>query len=433
MFNSTINFDFIKKNKTHTDFSSMNSFISNGRNNTVQLDMDNIRNFKNLIKRENLKKLNKYKEDLDKKIELLKDKLYRKDNNKIIKEENENIENNKITIINYKKFIETYILNRNIFLRITNFLDTNDLYRLFTLNNEIHQGIILNLTEISKEKIIPNYIIKYNNDILFKESKFFLNFKKYKKNKKMNLRIIFTIKSKITENNKDIINNSYQISFKNKTKQNSGEIIKTISSYTFDIIDKNKKKNFWIFKEYTSFYFDELDRAYYGNILEFYPGDYINLSLTIFSEIGLIDFESFNWIKLKEYYDKNRNCEIENLKNSWSSINQIENSDIVIQNIKNIFIDNFQVDKIFFDDVGYYIFKIILKAIKTGNSNGKDNNIGILINIFDEGKNVENEVKKNGLIFDEKNEININIGDYITFYISQNKIIFFLFILLLIF
>ena len=421
MFNSTKNFDFIKKNKTHTDFSSMNSFISNGRNNTVQLDMDNIRNFKNLIKRENLKKLNKYKEDLDKKIELLKDKLYRKDNNKIIKEENENIENNKITIINYKKFIETYILNRNIFLRITNFLDTNDLYRLFTLNNEIHQGIILNLTEISKEKIIPNYIIKYNNDILFKESKFFLNFKKYKKNKKMNLRIIFTIKSKITENNKDIINNSYQISFKNKTKQNSGEIIKTISSYTFDIIDKNKKKNFWIFKEYTTFYFDELDRAYYGNILEFYPGDYINLSLTIFSEIGLIDFESFNWIKLKEYYDKNRNCEIENLKNSWSSINQIENSDIVIQNIKNIFIDNFQVDKIFFDDVGYYIFKIILKAIKTGNSNGKDNNIGILINIFDEGKNVENEVKKNGLIFDEKNEININIGDYITFYISQNK------------
>ncbi len=421
MFNSTKNFDFIKKNKTHTEFSSMNSFISNGRNNTVQLDMDNLRNFKNLIKRENLKKLNKYKEDLDKKIELLKDKLYRKDNNKIIKEENENIENNKFTIINYKKFIETYILNKNIFLRITNFLDTNDLYRLFTLNNEIHQGIILNLTEISKEKIIPNYIIKYNNDILFKESKFFLVFKKYKKNKKMNLRIIFTIKSKITENNKDIINNSYQISFKNKTKQNSGEIIKTISSYTFDIIDKNKKKNFWIFKEYTSFYFDELDRAYYGNILEFYPGDYINLSLTIFSEIGLIDFESFNWIKLKEYYDKNRNCEIENLKNSWSSINQIENSDIVIQNIKNIFIDNFQVDKIFFDDVGYYIFKIILKAIKTGNSNGKDNNIGILINIFDEGKNVENEVKKNGLIFDEKNEININIGDYITFYISQNK------------
>jgi hypothetical protein len=196
MFNNVKSNDLIKKNKTCSEFSSFNSFISNDRNKTVELSVVDLKNFKNLLKRENLKKLNKYREDLDKKIELLKDKLYRKDNNKIIKEENENIENNKITIINYKKFIETYILNKNIFLRITNFLDTNDLYRLFTLNNEIHQGIILNLTEISKEKIIPNYIIKYNNDILFKESKFFLIFKKYKKNKKMNLRIIFTIKSK---------------------------------------------------------------------------------------------------------------------------------------------------------------------------------------------------------------------------------------------
>ena len=109
MFNSTKNFDFIKKNKTHTDFSSMNSFFSNGRNNTVQLDMDNIRNFKNLIKRENLKKLNKYKEDLDKKIELLKEKLYNTQN-KTIKEETAEKENekeeNKIILIYYKKFTE---------------------------------------------------------------------------------------------------------------------------------------------------------------------------------------------------------------------------------------------------------------------------------------------------------------------------------------
>ncbi len=59
--------------------------------------------------------------------------------------------------------------------------------------------------------------------------KFFFNIQKYKKNKKMNLHIILNIKSKITEKNLNIINKSYQISFKNKTKQNSGEIIKTIS------------------------------------------------------------------------------------------------------------------------------------------------------------------------------------------------------------
>jgi len=424
MFNNVKSNDLIKKNKTCSEFSSFNSFISNNTNKTVQLSVADIKNFKNLLKREHLKKLNKYRENLDKKIELLKGKLYNSQN-KTIKEETSEKENekeeNKVILINYKKFAEIYIGNNNTFLKITNFLDTNDLYRLFTLNNEIHQGIISNLIDITKEKIIPNYILKYNNDIIFSESKFFLIFKKYKKNKKMNLRIILNIKSKITEKNSDIINNSYQISFKNKTKQTSGEIIKTISSYTFDIINKKQKKNFWLFKEYTSFHFDELDRAYYGNILQFYPKDIINISLTIFSEIGLINFESFNWIKLKEYYDKKRDCEVEHLKNSWCGINQIENSDIVIQNIKNIFIDNFQVENIFFDDVGYYIFKIVLKAIKEGLTYGKDNNIGILIKIFKEGEAIENEVKKNGLIFDEKNELSVNIGDYITFYISQNK------------
>ena len=272
MFNNVKSNDLIKKNKTCSEFSSFNSFISNNTNKTVQLSVADIKNFKNLLKREHLKKLNKYRENLDKKIELLKGKLYNSQN-KTIKEETSEKENekeeNKVILINYKKFAEIYIGNNNTFLKITNFLDTNDLYRLFTLNNEIHQGIISNLIDITKEKIIPNYILKYNNDIIFSESKFFLIFKKYKKNKKMNLRIILNIKSKITEKNSDIINNSYQISFKNKTKQTSGEIIKTISSYTFDIINKKQKKNFWLFKEYTSFHFDELDRSYYGNILHF--------------------------------------------------------------------------------------------------------------------------------------------------------------------
>ena len=135
--------------------------------------------------------------------------------------------------MNYKKFAETYIGNNKIFLRITNFLDTNDLYRLFLLNNEIHQGIISNLIDMTKEKIIPNYILKYNNDIIFSESNFFLIFKKYKKNKKMNLRIILNIKSKITDKNLDIINKSYQISFNNKTKQNSLKIVKLILIISF--------------------------------------------------------------------------------------------------------------------------------------------------------------------------------------------------------
>ncbi len=72
-----------------------------------QFSVVDINNFKNLLKRENVKKLNKYKEELDKKIELLQEKLYNTQN-KTIKEETSEKENekeeNKIILIYYKKF-----------------------------------------------------------------------------------------------------------------------------------------------------------------------------------------------------------------------------------------------------------------------------------------------------------------------------------------
>ena len=81
---------------------------------------------------------------------------------------------------------------------------------LFILNNEIHQGIISNLIDMTKEKIIPNYILKYNNDIIFSEQIFF-NLKNTKKNKKNEFTYNIKYKIKITDKNLDIISKSYQI------------------------------------------------------------------------------------------------------------------------------------------------------------------------------------------------------------------------------
>ena len=78
---------------------------------------------------------------------------------------------------------------------------------------------------MTKEKIIPNYILKYNNDIIFSEQIFF-NLKNTKKNKKNEFTYNIKYKIKITDKNLDIISKSYQISIIKKTKQNSGEIIK---------------------------------------------------------------------------------------------------------------------------------------------------------------------------------------------------------------
>ena len=98
-----------KKIKTCFEFSSFNSFFSNDRNKTFQLSLVDINSFKNWLKRENLKILKGYKEELDKKIELLKEKLYNTQN-KTTKEETAEKENekeeNKIILIYYKKFAE---------------------------------------------------------------------------------------------------------------------------------------------------------------------------------------------------------------------------------------------------------------------------------------------------------------------------------------
>ena len=64
---------------------------------------------------------------------------------------------------------------------------------------------------MTKEKIIPNYILKYNNDIIFSEQIFF-NLKNTKKNKKNEFTYNIKYKIKITDKNLDIISKSYQIS-----------------------------------------------------------------------------------------------------------------------------------------------------------------------------------------------------------------------------
>ena len=89
---------------------------------------------------------------------------------------------------------------------------------LFILNNEIHQGIISNLIDMTKEKIIPNYILKYNNDIIFSEQIFF-NLKNTKKNKKNEFTYNIKYKIKITDKNLDIISKSYQILIIKKQKK----------------------------------------------------------------------------------------------------------------------------------------------------------------------------------------------------------------------
>ena len=340
--------------------------------------------------------------------------------------------------LNYKKFCQTFFNSKNKPLsKFLSLIDSHNLFILFSLNKEIQKNIIEFLKTKIKEKIIPKFITKYSQDTdLFENNfEFILIKKKYTKNKKSYIRFILSIISKINPNNNKIINKKYQITFQIINPKKLSE--STLTSYSFEIIPKNIPKKFWIYKEYTSFHYDDHDNAYYNDLMQFWPGDKILISFNIISEIGLIDFENFHWIfpriipPLKKktidtsyvsYLTNSENtCEVEGIIHSWIDIDQLENSKPVIQTLEDLFGNYFSINEIYYDDVGYYFFKIILQAKNEGQCTGINNNLGIKINVFPKDSIVVNEVKKNGLIYDEKNELNVNIDDLITFYISQNK------------
>ena len=92
----------------------------------------------------------------------------------------------------------------------------------------------------------------------------------------------------------------------------------------------------------------------------------------------------------------------------------------IINLFNYMFNKNFQILKILFYDVGYYIFKIYLKATVIGDVLN-ENYIGIKIKIKNINDFISNECKKNNLIFDRKNEIEMHINDILVYYFSKDK------------
>jgi hypothetical protein len=430
------------------------------------------------------KELNEYKETLDKKILLLKNKILNSKNNKnisssTIKDTNRSNSNNKmnygfskiyslkgaisfnplkldsmkdsqnitirsIVFLNYDLFCKTFFNNEKkdknkILYNFLSLIDNNDLYKLFSINKFIKNELVNFFFDKIKEKIIPKFIKKYCNDILFTNKPSFKIIKKpYKKKGRLHIRLLLNIKAQITVSNIDIINKKYQILYQ---ILNPKDILQsTFSSHSLEFICKYMEKKFWVFKEYTSFHYDEHDKSYYNDLLQFWPGDYVLINIGLMNESGILDFDNFHWMNpkiipkidksyIKDLYtqayltNSQSTCEVEGLvlECGWLGIEQMDSSDNVINTLNELFGEFFEINKIFFQDVGYYFFKIILKAKKQGKCQGKNNNLGITINIWPQDIHITNEVKKNGFIFDENNELNINVDDILTFYISQNK------------
>ena len=348
---------------------------------------------------------------------------------------------NVFLIINDSLSISTNSLVKNTnnnFMKFLSFLNNNEILHLFSLNRELRSSIIGCLAYKVKEKILPDFTRYYCKDLLFNNDyNFMISSKIYKKHKLI-IRFILSIKPRITKTNKKIVNKRFKIGFyeyvKNKTNKNNdynpNQIQtkkgkeKIFTTYIFEIIDKLYPKNFWVYKENTTFHYDENNKAYYNDIMQFRLGDNALINMSLISELGIIDFDNIFWFKakmetIKEI--KTHKCEVENMIYQWNKIELLDKGEIVKKNLNDLFSENFVIKDIYYDDVGYFFFKIILKAYKVGICSGKEGNLGVKIHILPINTNITNEIKKNGLIYDENNELAINVGDVIAFYISQNK------------
>jgi hypothetical protein len=128
-------------------------------------------------------------------------------------------------------------------------------------------------------------------------------------------------------------------------------------------------------------------------IIPFKLNDYFEISVNVLSPMGFIHFENFIWkpikilsnqtlnyidyenYKIKKVKDKqlcdfdlSRFCEMELIKTKWNDESRLKDKKISdkIKEFINHFNDNFNVNKIEFDDVGFYIIKMYFTAKKSG-------------------------------------------------------------------
>ena len=221
-------------------------------------------------------------------------------------------------------------------------------------------------------------------------------------------------------------------------------------------------------KESTSFHQDERNKAYFQNIMQFLVNDSLEINLGIFTERGFLKLSNvkqhyldkgefilpcFKWKSLiinscsdynlleiqfpgmigKEVvdFDISRYCEIELIKNIWKKVSR-DSNEKTYDSLGKAFEPCFIIKDIFYDNVGYIIYKIVLIACKEGKigfsridesiSNISNAfNIGISIIVKEPCHSILNEVKKNCLIYDRKNMVQCRVGDILIFYFTKQN------------
>ena len=353
----------------------------------------------------------------------------------------------KKNIIQFKISQFQRILNSKGIFHILRFLDYYDIINLFKTKNK-KMFILLNsaLTKIYYSNI-KDCLLKYYNIIEL------LKCSIVRSQIKDSLKIDLVLTTRLKCNNNNLIEPMYYqlayiYNYYQKIKpqkelitkedcENKDKKLKMYDYYTFDLYPENYKNNdmnnnsTFISKELPIKEKDNNNLAYVQSILPFLVNDkgIINLELYT-SNNGFIVPESVKIIiksyNLKNYlkmlYDKEINnpriSEYEELCFHWKNINLYEYHDIISQMCILFFEPFFDIKKIYYENIGVYIFKICLKAVKVGEIN-KKKKIGIKIKIRNRNEAIENEIRKNNLLFERRETYEIRVGDEMIYYFSM--------------
>ena len=322
-------------------------------------------------------------------------------------------------------------LKKSPYLIMLSFLNSKDIFQIFQTNKKIRE-LFLQSLKLELNTYIGNKFKKITKN-LFDNYSFYICLDKSIRYKKLKISLI--LKSKIIS--KNLLQKSMNFQYFAHFPCDDNQFVQ--NSFILDV--KEPPLYYWVMKESTNFNQDELNKAYFMNVMQYTLGDYVEFTVNIFTEKGLMDIRKLIWNKITVFktpkenfldysnenilkreivdFDVSRYCEMELCKGKWNDIILLEEPELYIGELKKKFSKNFNILKILFDNVGYYIFKFYLEGKHPG-AIDDDEEIGIKITVLNLNEEKSNETKKNNLVFDRKNEIQMHIGDILIFYISKN-------------
>jgi hypothetical protein len=228
------NTNFMKKqNKVDKDLTSDNN-ITKSTDVTKNRPQSIISNFSHLSSAEdNIKLLNEFKNNIDGKINFLKQKL-------LLNNSNVNM-TSLLVKLNYTRFCQ---LTSQCIQNILIFFDTNDLFHILNINKAIRKQMINGIINSCKLYITSIFDSKFAEHIQpYKKT---ISLTKYKKNKKAHTKINLILQAKIL--NEKLNDKTVFLKYKSKFNCDKTDYINT---FIFDV-KKPGPLCFWVMKEFTS-------------------------------------------------------------------------------------------------------------------------------------------------------------------------------------